>query len=149
MLAADCRVLLTIEDSDEDFAAFKWVMKKLSLSYPVFRCADGDDAFDFLYGNGKYADRSRFPQPSVICLDLNLPGTDGREILSQIKQDETLQKIPVVIFTTSDNPRDIELCYQYGASGYIVKPIHLNHLVESLNSFFKYWFETVVFPTPH
>jgi CheY-like chemotaxis protein len=149
MLEADRRVLLTIEDSDEDFAAFKWVMKKLSLSYRIFRCVDGDDAFDFLYGNGKYTDRNAFPRPSVICLDLNLPGTDGREVLTQIKQDETLKQIPVVIFTTSNNPRDIELCYQYGASGYIIKPIDLDRLIASLSSFFKYWFETVVFPDTH
>lgn len=146
MIEAESRVLLAIEDSDEDFAAFKWVMKKLCILYPVFRCVDGDDAFDFLHGNGKYADRIAFPKPSVICLDLNLPGTDGRELLAQIKQDECLKKIPVVILTTSNNPRDIELCYQYGASGYIIKPIDLNRLVDSMSSFFKYWFETVVFP---
>lgn len=149
MLETSQPVLLTIEDSDEDFAAFRWVMKKLRLSYPVFRCIDGEDAFDFLYGHGKYADRQAFPQPSVICLDLNLPGTDGREVLAQIKQDDTLKQIPVVILTTSSNPRDIEFCYQSGASSYIVKPIDLNCLVESLSTFFNYWFETVVFPETH
>jgi CheY-like chemotaxis protein len=76
-------------------------------------------------------------------LDLNLPGTDGLEVLAQIKQDEQLKMIPVVVFTTSSNPKDIESCYNYGANGYMIKPIDVIKLEESIRNFINYWFKVV------
>ena len=133
--------LLTIEDSDEDFAAFERVVRKSSVTKPIFRCTDGEDALEFLYHTGKYQIAHQSPRPSVILLDLNLPGIDGREVLWQIKQDRDLQTIPVVIFTTSSNPTDIEICYQRGVNGYIVKPIDTSKLVWTIKLFMSYWFE--------
>jgi CheY-like chemotaxis protein len=79
-------------------------------------------------------------------LDLNLPGLDGREILSQIKQDETLKAIPIVIFTTSSNPKDVKTCYQRGSNGYIMKPIDARKLKHTLERFIEYWFELSALP---
>lgn len=140
------QALLVIEDSDEDFEAFGRIMRKSSVANPIYRCIDGDDALDFLYHTGEYIDLAKAPRPSIILLDLNLPGTDGREVLEQLKQDEEFKTIPVVVFTTSSNPKDIEVCYQYGVNGYILKPIDVQKLTRTLQVFIDYWFEAVLLP---
>ena len=140
------QALLVIEDSDEDFEAFGRIMRKSSVRNPIYRCIDGDDALDFLYHTGEYIDLAKAPRPSIILLDLNLPGTDGREVLEQLKQDDEFKSIPVVVFTTSSNPKDIEVCYQYGVNGYILKPIDVNKLARTLQVFIDYWFEAVLLP---
>lgn len=138
--------ILIVEDSDEDFEAVGRVMRRSDVTNPLFRCTDGDDALDFLYQTGTYADPQTAPRPALILLDLNLPGTDGREVLEQIKQDEDLKIIPVVVFTTSANPRDVDVCYRNGANGYIVKPININRFVEIMRVVIDYWFRAIILP---
>jgi CheY-like chemotaxis protein len=142
--------LLIVEDSDEDFEAFGRILRRLSVDIPLHRCTTGDEALEFL-GQGisqtsRYARTIRKQYPKIILLDLNLPGTDGREVLGQIKQDKTLKAIPVIVFTTSSNPKDIEICYQHGVSGYIVKPIDVNKLARAVQVFVDYWFEVSELP---
>jgi len=141
MFSQQAQPVLVIEDSDEDFAAVERVMHKASLFQKIYRCTNGDDALDFLRQTGDYTDIANAPRPGMILLDLNLPGTDGREVLEEIKQDATLKVIPVVVFTTSDNPRDVEGCYQCGANGYVVKPIDLKKLTKTVQVIVDYWFE--------
>ncbi|WP_036483778.1 response regulator [Myxosarcina sp. GI1] len=140
------RPLLIIEDSDEDFAALTRMMNKAKVSSPIYRCEDGEEALEFLYHQGEYEDATLSPRPSLIILDLNLPGTNGREVLAELKQDNTLKSIPVIIFSTSSNPKDINACYHYGISGYIVKPMGTNRLNEIVQTFLDYWFQTVELP---
>ncbi len=146
MIGNFARPLLVVEDSDEDFEALSRIMKKQSVVNPVFRCSDGDEALDFLYHTGTYKNCRKFPRPALILLDLNLPGTDGREVLEQIKQDEKLRYIPVVVFTTSSNPKDIEICYKYCVASYMLKPIDINRLVETIQTFITYWLDIVILP---
>jgi CheY-like chemotaxis protein len=136
--------LLVIEDSDEDFEALKRMMSHSSFAIPVHRCSDGDEALDFLFGEGAYRDLTEVTRPSMILLDLNLPGTNGREVLEQIKQDSSLRTIPVVVFTTSSSPSDIEACYQKGANSYILKPMEIGRLKKEVKTLIDYWFEMVV-----
>ena len=79
-------------------------------------------------------------------LDLNLPGTDGREVLAKMKEDESSKKIPVIVFSTSSNPEDIEICYKWGANSYMLKPMNISELQKSLKISIVYWFEVVVLP---
>ncbi|MDB9375027.1 response regulator [Nodularia sphaerocarpa] len=146
MIGNFAKPLLVIEDSDEDFEALSRIIKKEAVVNPVFRCTDGEEALDFLYHTGTYNDSQKFPRPSLILLDLNLPGTDGREVLEQIKQDKNLKYIPVVVFTTSSNPKDIEICYQYSVASYMLKPIDINRLVETIQTFITYWLDIVILP---
>lgn len=139
-------LLLVIEDSNEDFEAFQRYVRRSPLTIPVYRCVDGDEALAFLYRTGRYIDPQSAPRPGLILLDLNLPGTDGREVLRKIKQDEILKLIPVVVFTTSNNPRDIEACYRQGVNSYIVKPMDFNRLKQSIKILIDYWFDTTVLP---
>jgi CheY-like chemotaxis protein len=138
--------LLVVEDSNEDFEALKRLLGRSPLTIPIQRCVNGEQALAFLYRTGSYKDRQRSLRPGLIVLDLNLPGTDGREVLRRVKQDETLKKIPIVVFTTSNNPQDIEDCYQYGVNSYIVKPINFAQLKRDIQTIVDYWFEVTTLP---
>jgi CheY-like chemotaxis protein len=141
--------LLVIEDSNEDFEAFQRYVRQATVKVLIYRCVDGDEALAFLFQTGRFAAPAApaAPRPSLIVLDLNLPGADGREILSRIKQDDTLKTIPVVIFTTSNNPKDIEACYERGVNSYIVKPMDFQQLKQTITSLICYWFDTALLPT--
>jgi len=140
-------LLLIIEDSNEDFEALQRYVRRSPLTIQIYHCVDGDDALAFLDRTGRYADPQSAPRPGLILLDLNLPGTDGREVLRKIKQDETLKLIPIVVFTTSNNPKDIETCYRQGVNSYIVKPMDFNRLKRSIQILIDYWFDTTILPT--
>lgn len=146
MKAGQSQPILIVEDSQEDFEATVRAFKKSGLANPIFHCKDGDEALDFLFNRGEYADPAEAPGPGIILLDLNLPGTDGREVLSEIKKDNKLKKIPVVVLTTSSDERDIEQCYNNGASSYIIKPVGFSGFVKAIQRLKDYWFEIVILP---
>lgn len=138
--------ILLVEDSPEDFETTERAFRKSGLKNPIFRCSDGDEALDFLHRRGGFADPDKAPRPGVILLDLNLPGTDGREVLSDIKADPSLQQIPVIVLTTSSDDRDIDACYRAGASSYIQKPVDLEGFMKAIERLNDYWFEVVILP---
>ncbi|MEH2061792.1 MAG: response regulator [Nostoc sp.] len=139
-------LLLIVEDSNEDFEALQRFLRKSHISIPIHRCVSGEQALAFLYRTGKYVERESSPRPGLIVLDLNLPGTDGREVLHRIKHDDNLNMIPVVVFTTSNNPKDIEVCYRSGVNSYIVKPINFSQLKRDIQLLVEYWFEVTTLP---
>lgn len=128
--------MLIVEDSDEDYEAIQRFVRRSPIPIPVQRCMSGDHALAFLSESG---DPNNNPRPSLIVLDLNLPGIDGREVLRQIKQDDTLKAIPIIIFTTSNNPKDKHVCYEYGIDRYIVKPIDFEQLKRDVQTLIDYW----------
>ncbi len=140
------RTILLVEDSPEDFEATARAFKKAGVANKIIHCEDGDEALDYLYRRDKYADPNDSPRPGVIMLDLNLPGTDGREVLSEIKKDDNLKSIPVIVLTTSHDERDIEQCYANGANSYIQKPVNLASFFEAIKRLSDYWFEIVILP---
>ncbi|QFS44806.1 response regulator [Nostoc sphaeroides CCNUC1] len=140
-------LLLIVEDSNEDFEALQRFLGRSTIAIAIQRCVSGEQALAFLYRTGSYVERHA-PRPGLIVLDLNLPGTDGREVLRRIKQDDNLKMIPVVVFTTSNNPKDIEVCYQYGVNSYIVKPINFVQLKRDIQMLVEYWFEVTTLPYP-
>ena len=142
----DSRVILIVEDSPEDYEATVRGLRSSGVANPIFHCEDGDEALDFLLRQGKYTDPEKSPRPGIILLDLNLPGTDGREVLSEIKKTDDLKKIPVIVLTTSSDERDVEQCYANGASSYIVKPVRFSGFMEAIQRLKDYWFEIVVLP---
>ena len=130
-------IILIIEDSDEDFAAIQWALQRTGRDYTVKRFSSSDPALEYLRNND---------YPSVIFLDLNLNGTSGHDTLRIIKTDEKLCIIPVVVVTTSTDPKDIQFCYCNGASGYINKPVNFEKFSRSLQILMDYWFEAVMLP---
>ena len=140
--------LLLVEDSPEDRAATLRAFKKAGLANPVFTCKNGDDALDFLYQRGPYVDPVTAPRPAIILLDLNMPGTDGREVLSDIKNNHGLKTIPVIVLTTSSDARDIETCYLSGANSYVTKPVDLPGFLQAIQRLKDWWFEVVILAKP-
>jgi CheY-like chemotaxis protein len=138
--------ILLVEDSPEDFEATQRAFQKSGLKNPLVRCEDGDQALDYLHRRGEYADPARSPRPGVILLDLNLPGTDGRQVLSEVKNSEHLRDIPVVVLTTSADERDITACYRAGANSYIQKPVDIDGFMKAIERLNGYWFEVVILP---
>ncbi len=139
-------LLLVIENNNEDFETFQRFLRQSSLAIPVYRCINGDQALAFLYHTHPYAEPEPAPRPGLILLDLNLPGMDGRELLRRIKQDNELKLVPIVVFTTSNNPKDIEACYRQGVNSYIIKPMDFSLLKRSIQTLLDYWFDVTVLP---
>jgi CheY-like chemotaxis protein len=135
--------ILLVEDSPEDFVTTERAFRKSGLKNPIIRCSDGDEALELLFRRGRFADA---PRPGVILLDLNLPGTDGREVLAEIKADPFLKQIPVIVLTTSSDDRDVAACYKAGASSYIQKPVDLEGFMRAIERLNDYWFEVVILP---
>lgn len=140
------RAVLLIEDSDADSEATTRFLARCPLPPAVYRCADGDEAMAFLRRRAWETDADPSAPPGVVLLDLNLPGTSGRDVLEQIKADESLRHIPVVILTTSADQSDVTFCYRNGASGYMTKPVDLAKFARAVRDFYAYWFEAVVLP---
>lgn len=141
--------ILLVEDSDEDFLAFQRVLtqsKRVEDSLNLVRCEKGSEALDYLNRRGRFAMPAQSPQPALILLDLNLPGADGRAVLAQIKGDHRLRAIPIVIFTTSSNPRDVQECYAGGANSYVIKGVDYEQFKRSIRLLAEYWLTVNTYP---
>jgi CheY-like chemotaxis protein len=138
--------ILLVEDSDEDYAALVRALHGTAARASLYRCTRGEEALDYLHGRERFADPGQAPRPALILLDLNLPGTDGRELLATIKGDVHFKSIPVVIVTTSHNPRDVEWCYDHGANSYQVKPMDYTKFRDEMRLLVEYWLSVCLLP---
>lgn len=140
--------LLIVEDSPEDLETTLRALRKTGFERPVAHCADGDEALDYLHRRGRFGAPGAAPRPALVLLDLNLPGTGGREVLAEVKSTERLRSIPIVVFTTSGAARDVDACYRAGANGYVQKPAGVDELVTALGRLEDFWFGVARLPTP-
>lgn len=127
--------VLLVEDSPGDVRLTREAFREANMLIRLHVATDGVEAMAFLRREGRHAEA---PRPDFILLDLNLPRMDGREVLSSIKEDESLKTIPTVILTTSDAEADIVLSYELRANSYLSKPVQLDkfeNLVKSINDF--------------
>ena len=115
--------ILLVEDTEEHAVLMRRALESGKLRPRLFWITDGKAALDFLHNLGNYADREANPKPDIILLDLKLPKVSGLEILEQIKGEEKLRDIPVVILTASDEGKDIIRCCQGGADSYFTKSV--------------------------
>ncbi|MGH7204397.1 MAG: response regulator [Candidatus Levyibacteriota bacterium] len=146
MANKDAIVILMADDDDDDYLLTKKALKKSKLLNKLARVKDGEELMDYLLHRRQYADRKSSPRPGVILLDLNMPKKDGREALTEIKTNDTLKDIPVVIFTTSKAEEDIYKSYKLGVNSFITKPVTFEGLIEVIQTLGKYWFEIVALP---
>lgn len=141
------QLILIVDDSDDDFeATTRALFRNHNLANPIHRCENGEDTLDFLYHRGAYAPPNAPARPGIILLDLNMPGVDGRQVLKEIKNDEELKSIPVIVMTNSDDEKDIADCYRMGANTYIVKPIDWERFLEAISRLKEYWFGIAILP---
>jgi len=136
--------ILVVEDNPEDYEATRRAFARLGVAAPIHRCADGDEALDYLFRRDAFAGST--PRPGLILLDLNLPGTDGREVLAEIKSDRALRHIPVVVLTTSSDAGDVDACYASGGNAYMQKPVDLAGFMAAMRSLADYWLGTASLP---
>jgi chemotaxis family two-component system response regulator Rcp1 len=135
--------LLVVEDNSGDARLIREIMNDNNLFSSYYQAKDGVEAMNFLQRKGKFKTARR---PDLIILDLNLPRKDGREVLHEIKNDEELKHIPIVIMTISQAEDDILKSYNLHANCYITKPIDLNQFIRVVKSIEEFWFSTVRLP---
>lgn len=136
--------ILLVEDSPADVLIAREALNEAKLLNTISVAEDGVEALDFLHRRGKFAGSTR---PDLILLDLNLPRKSGREVLAEIKADEDLKRIPVVVLTTSSDEEDILRSYNLYANCYVVKPVAFDHFVKAVQSISHFWFSVVALPT--
>lgn len=135
--------ILLVEDNPADVRLTLEALKEERIHNNLLVAEDGVEALDILQQKGKYADESL---PDIVLLDLNLPGKDGRDVLKQIKTDNRLKRIPVVVLTSSEAETDIVKAYDYNANCYITKPVDWNQFKTIIKTIENFWFTIVKLP---
>lgn len=131
--------ILLVEDEEAHAELTCRAIRKTGNTSPIDIVTDGEQALDYVFNRGKYADKNRFPYPDLILLDLKLPGIDGIEILRQIKEHPFLRRIPVIVLTTSQREEDIASSYGYHANSYLTKPVGLKEFEKKVMQMDLYW----------
>jgi CheY-like chemotaxis protein len=138
-MTADATLVLLVEDNPTDVLLIRRAFDQAKMANPIHVVSDGDAAVDYLSGAGEYSDRTKFPLPILILLDLKLPRRSGLEVLEWLKENEPLRRIPVVMLTSSEQPRDVDAAYDSGVNSYLVKPVDYDSLFKMLKAVNLYW----------
>jgi CheY-like chemotaxis protein len=138
--------ILLADDDEDDRMLAKDALTESRLVNDLYMVRDGEELMDYLYHRGAYAELKDSPRPGLILLDLNMPRKDGHEALREIKADQSLRQIPIVVLTTSKAEADIYHTYDLGANSFITKPVMFESLVCVMKDLGKYWFEIVELP---
>lgn len=136
--------ILLVEDNPGDARLAQEAIREAKWDNHLNWVHDGTEAIDFLRRQGRYVSA---PRPDLILLDLNLPRKDGREVLAEIKADEALRRIPVIVLSTSDADEDVVRAYKLRANSYISKPVQLSDYVRIVKSLREFWFTVVNLPS--
>lgn len=142
----EINILMADDDEDDILLTIK-ALKQSKLLNRLTSVHDGEELMDYLKRRGKFKDPESSPRPGLILLDLNMPKKDGREALREIKSDENLRDIPIVVFTTSKAEADIYRSYKLGVNSFITKPVQFEELIGVVASLGNYWFKIVKLPT--
>lgn len=138
-------IILMADDDADDRILAKEALSENKLANELYFVEDGEELLDYLYQRGKFNSENA-PRPGLILLDLNMPKMDGREALREIKGDDRLKKIPVIVLTTSKAEEDIIRSYELGVNSFITKPVTFDELVEVTRQIGRYWFGIVELP---
>jgi CheY-like chemotaxis protein len=135
------RAILLVEDNEDDVFLMRRALKAAHIANPLQVVEDGQQAVDYLAGNGTYADRDQYPFPAVVFLDLKLPMKGGLEVLDWIRKQPQFANLVVLVLTSSSEPSDLKRAYGLGANSYLVKPPTAEQLLDLAKAFKWYWLE--------
>jgi len=130
--------ILLVDDSPNDVTLIKAALEGAHLGNDIIVAEDGEEALDFLYKKGKYADY-KGDYPVIILLDIKMPLLDGIEVLKIIRNDAVFNKIPVIMLTSSRDIHDLQECYYNGANSFVVKPVNINDFIGVVKELGQYW----------
>lgn len=132
-------LILLVEDNKMDVALTLDAFREAHLANKIQVAHNGEEALQYLLGEGEFADRKNYPLPSIVLLDLKMPGIDGFEVLRKIKTTDEIKRIPVIILTSSKEEGDKALSYDCGANSYLVKPVSFDGFLEVIKKVMDYW----------
>ena len=138
--------ILLVEDNRMDVELILDAFREAKLLISIHVSPNGQEALDYLFGNGMYVDRNAYPLPNLVLLDLKLPGIDGFEVLRQAKAAPVLKRLPFIILTSSKEEGDRALSYDIGANSYLVKPVSFDGFLEVVRMIDGYWLSLNVAP---
>ncbi len=133
------KLVLLVEDNPDDEALALRALKKSNLANEIAVVRDGEEALEFLFCEGRYADRDPRDNPVVTLLDLKLPKIDGLEVLRRVKSDERTRRLPIVVLTSSREEQDLIASYDHGANSYICKPVDFRQFADAVVQLGLYW----------
>lgn len=131
--------LMVVEDNEAHAELTIGALESQNIANKIITARDGQEALDYLRGEGKWAGDESRPMPDLILLDLKMPNMNGKDVLREIKNDEALNSIPVIMLTSSGLESDIEECYALGANSYVMKPVSFSKFMETVKSIPVYW----------
>jgi two-component system response regulator len=137
--------VILIEDNPQDAELTIRALKELNLANHLIHLSDGQEGIDFLFGIGAYEGRDLSLQPKLILLDLKLPKLTGIEVLRELRADERMKYIPIVVLTSSREERDISEVYRLGANSYVVKPMNFQSYLDVIGNIGNYWLKINLF----
>lgn len=140
--------MLLVEDNPDDVWAFRRAFTQIGWPSPLHVVQSGAQALQYLEGKGRYRNRTEFPVPTLVLLDLKMPGIDGFEVLKWIRAQPTLATLRVVVLTTSDEIRDVNRAYELGANSFLTKPLNLPEFRIMLDAFITHWMKHSRAPDP-
>lgn len=141
------KFILLAEDDSNDVLLIQRAFQKAGLKESLKVVRDGEQAIQYLSGQGIYANREKYPLPFMLLLDLKMPACDGFEVLQWVRSDQTLKRLLIVVLTSSNLQSDVDKAYDLGANSYLVKPVEFDQMVNMIQRFEVYWTEINRIPT--
>jgi CheY-like chemotaxis protein len=146
-MPADSATILVVEDRPPDVLLIRRAFMKAQIVNPLQVVADGEDAVAYLSGSGAFVDRQTHPLPALLLLDLKLPRKSGLEVLSWLRAQPDIRRLPVVVLTSSKETSDVNRAYELGANSYLLKPVTFESLLNMIKTLRLYWIEMNELPS--
>jgi len=139
-------IILLVEDNPADQQLTIRAFQRGKISTNLQIVSDGQEAMDYLMHKNKFEGKKSSPRPDLVLLDINMPRKDGKQVLREIRADENLKSIPVVMLTTSDQEKDVIDSYNLGVNSYISKPVRIKDFIEVISKLEEFWFTLSILP---
>ncbi|MEO6035276.1 MAG: response regulator [Verrucomicrobiota bacterium] len=143
----ESQIILLVDDSENDRTLMRIAFKKADFNIPLQEVHNGEEAIAYLKGESPYHDREKFPLPAVVLLDINMPMKDGFDVLNWVRSQPALDRLSIIILTTSMRTEDVERAFDLGTNSFLVKPSELGGLISMLRCF-REWLGYNHFPPP-